>query len=419
MKKILFLTKSYPDFRKSATVLCTHRVMEACSKCHDLEVHCICLQYPGEKLQELVNNIHVSRIPQTFFENTKYKFSIDASSRSRKLFHVLDRLQKICTIPLYPCISPLQLNKWKKYAKQYCKDNQFDVVITEHYGYNTLQTGLYLKKHIPSVNYIPLLWDPIDGQVITARLPSSFTKKRIHQMENEVGNVADMIISTVAMKAYYDTHEDTSEAKRRYLDIPSVIPPEDEVETSHLELLDKDHINIVFSGYIDSHRDINPILDVLNNYNQAKKLNVVFFSKGVTYKDETYWRDNFKGNITFHGYIPLPELHTIYRHADFLLNISSINPNLIPSKIFEYMSFGKPIISAFQTDGDAAKRYLEKYPEACVIDLKMDMQHKVDATSGFLELDHEAVSFNEVARIYSDNTPGSYVETIREFLRTI
>lgn len=417
MKKILFLTKSYPDFRKSATVLCTHRVMEACAQNCDFEVNCLCLQYPGEKTHELVNGIHVTRIPLTCFENAKYMKSIDASSKGRKCFQLMDRLQKTCTIPLYPCISPLQLGRWKKYAKQICKDNQYDAVIAEHYGYNTLQTGLYLKKHFPSIKYVPLLWDPIDGQVITAKLPNSFTTKRIHQLENAVGNAADMIISTVAMKAYYDNHGDAYENKRRYLDIPSVIPPEDEVESSHMELLDKDYINIIFSGYIDSHRDINPVLEVLNNCKQAKRLNVVFFSKGVANKDEAYWKDNFKGKITFHGYIPLKELHTIYRHAEYLLNISSINPNLIPSKIFEYMSFGKSIISMFQTDGDAAKRYLDKYPEACVIDLKMKMQHKVDALSDFLELDHRIVSFIEVSRIYSGNTPTSYVDTIRDIMR--
>lgn len=414
MKKILFLTKSYPDFRKSATILCTHRVMEACAKSSEIEVHCLCLQYSGERVEEVVNGIHVTRIPQTLFEEVKYKKSVTASTKGRKLFHVMDRIQKTITIPLYPCISPLQLNRWENYAKQLYAKYRFDVVVAEHYGYNTLKTGLCLKKKYPSVKYVPLLWDPIDGQVITAKLPLSFTTKRIHQLELAVGNAADMVISTVAMKAYYDSHGDAFDNKRKYLDIPSVIFPEDEVETSHIGLLNKDYINIVFSGYIDSHRDINPVLDVLNNSKQAPKLNVVFFCKGVAKKDEAYWKDNFKGKITFHGYIPLPELHTIYRHADYLLNISSINPNLIPSKIFEYMSYGKPIISTYFTNGDAAKKYLDIYPESIVINQQESEEENINKMEKFLVSNHPIVEFKTVQELFSLNTPEKFVEILRE-----
>ena len=44
---------------------------------------------------------------------------------------------------------------------------------------------------------------------------------------------------------------------------------------------------------------------------------------------------DFKVRKVVHDYIPLNVLHTLYLHADYLLNISHVNPSMVPSKIFE------------------------------------------------------------------------------------
>lgn len=416
MKKIAFLTASYPDFRKSATILCTHRVMEAFANDSDMEIHCLCLQYKGEKSEELINGIYVHRVPQTIFERLKYDASSKSSKFNKFVYWTLDRIQKTSMIPLYPCNSPFQLELWKKYAKQLHKLYIFDCVITEHYGYNTLQTGLFLKRLYPQLKYVPLLWDPIVGQEITAKLPKCLSHSRINNVENKVGELADIIISTVAMQKYYLQYGDRYSTKRCFLDIPSILQPTAEVQTDYLNLIKLDKINIVFSGYIDSHRDPIPILNLLNNCINAEHMNILFFCRGVDDGTKSFWKKSFKGDIIFHEYIPLPQLHTIYRHADFLLNISSLNPNLIPSKIFEYMSFGKSIISVYVTDGDSAQKYLDKYPESCVIDLKKDIAESVKKIEMFLSKKHSIVDFKIVQDLFPNNTPLKYINVIKELL---
>ena len=85
---------------------------------------------------------------------------------------------------------------------------------------------------------------------------------------------------------------------------------------------------------------------------------------------------------------------------------------MVPSKIFEYMSFGKPIISTFITDGDAAQKYVTRYPEGLCVDLKNDDATNVESINVFLKKRHKDVSFDIVSDLFKDNTPEKYLATI-------
>lgn len=414
MKKILFLTESYPNTRKSATILCTHRVMERMVQDSECEVHCLCIQYDGERFEEELNKIHVHRFKDSCWHRMYYHCSIGKGLLSQKYFSLLMKLQKILTIPYYPCVHPIQFLLWKKAARILCQKNHFDIVIAEHHGYNTLMTGCYLKKAFQTMKFVAMLWDPVKGQIQTVKLPKAYTEKRINAQENILAVCADRIISTLSMKSYYDIHGDVAQNKRIYLDIPGVIAPDDEVQTDYLALLKPRYINIVYSGIIGApQRDPIKFLEILNMQKEVDRINLIFFCKGVSSLEQERWRKVFKGEICIHDYIPLQELHTVYRHADYLLNVSDINANMTPSKIFEYMSYGKPIISTYTTDGDAAKRYLDEYPEACVIDQKEDILSNVLKLEKFLSYVHVPVSFEMVRNLFPMNTSEQFVEYIR------
>ena len=56
------------------------------------------------------------------------------------------------------------------------------------------------------------------------------------------------------------------------------------------------------------------------------------------------------------------------RQSDILLSIGNMDPNLIPSKLFKYMSIGKPIIHLKRGERDSCLPYLARYPLALVLD---------------------------------------------------
>ena len=67
-------------------------------------------------------------------------------------------------------------------------------------------------------------------------------------------------------------------------------------------------------------------------------------------------------NITFHGIVPLEQAQKFIEEADILVNIGNVMTNQVPSKIFEYISSGKPIVNICVSHDCPTLPYLEKYP---------------------------------------------------------
>jgi glycosyltransferase involved in cell wall biosynthesis len=303
-----------------------------------------------------------------------------------------------------------------KVADNLTKKNHYDLVVSEHHGVESFVCGCQIKKENDWIKHIAILWDPIKGQTITQYLPIKYINKRIERLERMSADYSSMIISTGTMRDYYNSHHDIAKDKRQYLGFPGVIRPSEEVPTDKLTLIKEGYINVVYSGQLSPlQRDPIPVIELFNRCQFAEKINLIFFATGNV--EDDIKKIKFKGQFSYNGYIPLQELHTIYRHADYLLNISHTNPNMVPSKIFEYMSYGKPIISTFVTDGDAAAKTLANYPEALIVDLKKNDEANLQDLNLFLSKNHDFVDFEVVKHNYKENTPEAYLELIESVLK--
>lgn len=415
MKKILFLTRSYPETYGSATILCMHRVLNCVAKSGRYEVHVLSMRYPCDANKEQVGDVTVHRMKPSWWQQIRN--SLQKSRRHQKMARLMEVVSKTITIPTFPRTEPLTDRQFTSVAIKLQREIGFDMVVSEHHGLTTLLTGCRMMKEFPRLKHIAVLWDPVKGQMATVKLPRKFTDRRIYAVERFAAEYTTIQISTLSMRPFHAENGDTASDHRIYLDIPSILKPEDEVQTQYVSLLKEGAINIVFSGLLSEHyRDARPIIQLLNQCDNAERINMVFFSRGEKEAVEAEAK-NLKGTIVYHDYIPLAELHTIYRHADYLLNVSHINANMVPSKIFEYMSYGKPIISTYVTDGDAAKRYISKYPESVCLDLKSSYEDNLTALNGFLNKTHHFVSFEKVIELFPENTPERYMEVIERLIQ--
>ena len=69
-----------------------------------------------------------------------------------------------------------------------------------------------------------------------------------------------------------------------------------------------------------------------------------------------------KENVRWYHNLPLAECLGIMSHADILINLGNKSCNQTPSKIFDYIGTGKPIVNLFSLPNDTSKYYLENYP---------------------------------------------------------
>lgn len=408
--RVLFLTQSYPETCKSASTLCTHRVMQEFAVSGEFEVHALCYQLIGEKQNEVVGGIFVHRVCPTLWLRFRNRYLI----RNKIIVKIVDTFQKIITIPFYPNLNPFATRKLYSKAQKLYDEYNFALVISENHGLETFIAGCELKERNCSIKHIPIFWDPLKGHSFSPLLPREFSKKRFERLENKAIKFSTLLISMSSMRSFYEVNGDPAKEKRVYLDIPGIIPPDKEVASDYLNVLKDGYINIVYSGILTiPTRDPLPIIKLFNNSSFVEGVNLIFFCAGNAKDVLVKAKDSFKGKISINDYIPLNELHTVYKYSNFLLNISDINANMTPSKIFEYMSYGKPIISFYLTEGDAAKKYLDNYSQSICINLNESDSFNVNMIDAFMSSKHEDLPFEYVKEAFSNNTPECYLRYIK------
>ena len=107
----------------------------------------------------------------------------------------------------------------------------------------------------------------------------------------------------------------------------------------------------------------------------------------------------------------------VYREADVLVNIGNATAEFLPSKTFEYIATGKPIVSYFYKEQDSC--VLGRYPLCCQIPNTMDY-NSVESVEGFvLENSKRILSADEIRTIYKAHSPRYIAQVLRGTLEVI
>lgn len=86
--------------------------------------------------------------------------------------------------------------------------------------------------------------------------------------------------------------------------------------------------------------------------NQVSDANKRLYEQLVSKKENVHWYHN----------LPLTECLGIMNNADILINLGNKSSNQTPSKVFDYIGTGKPIVNLYSLHNDTSKHYLENYP---------------------------------------------------------
>ena len=105
-----------------------------------------------------------------------------------------------------------------------------------------------------------------------------------------------------------------------------------------------------------------------------------------------------------------------YADAEVLVNIGNAVDNQMPSKIFEYISTGKPIINIFKSTDCPTLKYLGRYPLVLNIheeEIRKDPEDCVSRVQAFCRGHRgERVPAEETKRLYAENTFEAFTESI-------
>ena len=113
-----------------------------------------------------------------------------------------------------------------------------------------------------------------------------------------------------------------------------------------------------------------------------------------------------KERICLHGPVSPDQAAEARRCSDVLVNIDNTSVTQVPSKIFEYMSTGKPILNFYFNSESPTLAYFSKYPLCCSVNLNADVAQAARTVDAFLkETFGRQILFAEIKQIFLKNTP--------------
>ena len=124
------------------------------------------------------------------------------------------------------------------------------------------------------------------------------------------------------------------------------------------------------------------------------------FSDEVKEKSEKY-------GIVVHGWKTLQETRAEIVASHVLVNIGNSMLNQVPSKLFEYISYGKPIVNICKNRNCPTLAYLEHYPYALnLFEEEGLLEEQRKMLLDFIEETYnQSVPFDWIQKEYETSTP--------------
>lgn len=240
------------------------------------------------------------------------------------------------------------------FVKEVCKHidvNNFDLILSFSNPFEShLCASILSKKYgIPWIAYY------LDPFFTNATLPSGNIIARKKAEENFLSNASKVIMT-------YPTNEDYLQAGVEFKEkiIKAEMPGITFDNVIISENLSRKVCKCYFIGNL--YKDLRNPESVVNVFSMLAEFNIDLFFVGGYYGASIDFEKMCSKNVMFLGKKTLKEINEIYIDADILVNIGNLTDNQMPSKIFEYISTGKPIINIYKMKNCPTLKYLRKYP---------------------------------------------------------
>lgn len=311
-------------------------------------------------------------------------------------------------------------------AIQWMKHNayNFDVILAFTVPFYTLELATLVSDKVPFVFY---QMEPTDSV-------KSEYNGLYHVSQNTMTrwcNAASRIITTSILYSTYDKPSiNQYKSKVRVAEFPNVRPHNDIKFTERVKL-PSETCNVVYVGqFYAGRRDPDYIFDVFEQLSDTNLHLHLFGNIQGRYPKEfaNKYFENTVPNIHYHGEVSPFEADAAMQSADILLHIGNKSSVLLPSKILDYISSGKPILNVCQIPDCPTIPILEKYPLKCNLFTQEPVSEELmQKVKTFCEHNRGVrIPFEQIEPLYKAYTPQvvgqttytTLKEAIEEFNKT-
>lgn len=417
---LIIIHDYYPN--PSANTICVEKIINQLKQL-DYRISVVSVK-PHRKLlnYEMVNNVEVYRFVNYFdlFSRWLRRFSFNGSRKLRKIIHRI--LAKSFSIinqkELEGYVSKWDIDKITNAIINFNKTRDFSKMITISLPFVTNIIGYNVKCILPNIKWIAYELDPF-----TYCYTLKSNRKQRELLELRLFDKVDKIISTEGIVEENNRHNFRKEYLNKTFSLPlpnltdNTITKND--QNNALLKFDENKINIVYTGYFYGALIRSPeyILKFLKNLNN-KDIVLHVFGGGCDALLNEY-KLFFGERLNLYGPTEKKICEQALFKANILLNIGNNIPNQTPSKVFEYIGTGKPIINVYYVDNDTSLKYLNKYPLS--YNIKIDSQISDNSKDNFNSFcyknKHKKLSWEVISNCMGDLTTDNVVQKFIEIIK--
>lgn len=296
-------------------------------------------------------------------------------------------------------------------------DENIDVIIPASMPFESVIAAHNYKENINSeVILLPYLFDQfVENEALHRFKLNKLLKKKKHQrIERNVVASSKKILILKQLKDYFKSVYPEYSHILEEVEHPLI------VKNKKYNIRRKRGSGIVFTyagSFYKNIRDPKYMLEVFDKLlNEVDGvLNLYTFGNC---ESTIYEYSSKNESIKANGSIPSSLVEGALSDADFLVAVGNSVNNQVPSKIFEYLSYGKPIIYFFENEDDSNIEILKKYPNSkCVNQKDMTFEDSIAELKSFCETNkNEAISFEQISELYSDALPEHTAQLIKRIV---
>lgn len=420
MKKLLFITTDYYP-KVSPNGVCVHEI-SAILRTMGYEISILCPQKKSEPKQESIDGVSVFRIQKPLFlRMMDYGEAVEGNQFRSVVYKasiIIQYIRLLIYLAVYPLTSISYVLKHYKYTLKLYLQYKYDGVISTYNSIEAVLAGMKLKKSHETIKFGLYVLDSLSnrgaGKFLSKRFVDSkgwFWEKLLYERADKIFNV----------KCHENHHLHDRylpyKGKMEIVDFPLLIEPKS-IVASIDDATEKGVVKFVYTGSLQSNfRSPKYVCDIFALINSNKYI-VDFYSRGDSEQLLQKYEDSTHGIIRKKGFFERKKSLQVTSNAHMLISIGNKNTDMVPSKIFEYMATGKPIIHFYSNERDSCLSYYSNYPLALLI--KEDylcLQENADRIVEFISnVLGKTLQYKDVESMFLLNTPEYTARKIDEMM---